>query len=540
MNDKNTTTPTIITVDEYRSFQAGANAPTRSEDITSAINLTFIQLNGICNNQIRLRWEITDANNKLFLSDDKKQCIKDAFLLQTKYNLDYDNDTSEGTMQGSWGSNSQSITRPKRDKISQDVLNLLTDAGVYLQFTTQTIKTPATSGVKGANWRCEFDSYITLEEADQKYVPRYSPFEVSSTRLFCYDNNRNWTTIGLDEIGIEVLDNYYTKPEIDEKFIDYYNIDAIDELLFLKQDKLPEYVNNKYLKVIDGELAWEDAEATIEWSEILNKPNLYTTSQVDALLNAKQNRLTAGTNINISQVGDELVISATTEPVSAFAFRDLTGSPTDNQALAQALNSKANATEVELKQDITDNTLETTSKTIVGAINELNAKPIPTTYLKSASVSGNTLTLTKQDDTTTTYAPTIPEQTHLYKHNIYIETNTSWEDQNIILNFAILSNSSEQLNTLEKIWNKLNGTSTGQYGNSYNCVSCGYIKYFDSIWSSKSHYNIVGVSKTQSTSPVVRFIETNYLLDNINMGNNRIMVDIDTPITIKDTVTQIF
>lgn len=53
-------------------------------------------------------------------------------------------------------------------------------------------------------------------------------------------------------------------------------------------------------------------------------------------------------------------------PVVDVAFSTLAGSPYDNTNLANALNSK---------QNITDNTLATTAKTIVGAINELEARP---------------------------------------------------------------------------------------------------------------------------------------------------------------------
>lgn len=49
--------------------------------------------------------------------------------------------------------------------------------------------------------------------------------------------------------------------------------------------------------------------------------------------------------------------------------------------------------------------------------NAFNSTTIPTTYLKSASVSGNTLTLTKQDNTTVTFTPSGGGST-LYRHNI--------------------------------------------------------------------------------------------------------------------------
>lgn len=50
--------------------------------------------------------------------------------------------------------------------------------------------------------------------------------------------------------------------------------------------------------------------------------------------------------------------------------------------------------------------------------NAFNSTTIPTTYLKSASVSGNTLTLTKQDNTTVTFTPSGGGGTTLYRHNL--------------------------------------------------------------------------------------------------------------------------
>lgn len=106
----------------------------------------------------------------------------------------------------------------------------------------------------------------------------------------------------------------------------------------------------------------------------------YDNSNLAAALNAKQDELTAGENIDITNnvisatdtkytagtgisISDDNVISNTQ---TSAEWGNITGDIQDQEDL-QA--------ELALKQNVTDNTLTTTAKTIVGAINELDSRP---------------------------------------------------------------------------------------------------------------------------------------------------------------------
>lgn len=120
---------------------------------------------------------------------------------------------------------------------------------------------------------------------------------------------------------------------------------------------------------------------------------------------------TAGTGIDITGNVISCTVSGDVEDVKVNGVSVVTNKvaevtvPTKTSDLNNDSNF-VNSTQLATKQDITDNTLTTTDKTIVGAINELNAKPAAPD-LDGKSITNNasdelqTIGVINQNDTTT-------------------------------------------------------------------------------------------------------------------------------------------
>lgn len=120
---------------------------------------------------------------------------------------------------------------------------------------------------------------------------------------------------------------------------------------------------------------------------------------------------TAGTGIDITGNVISCTVSGDVEDVKVNGVSVVTNKvaevtvPTKTSDLNNDSNF-VNATQLATKQDITDNTLTTTDKTIVGAINELNAKPAAPdldgkSITKNTSDELQTVGVINQNDTTT-------------------------------------------------------------------------------------------------------------------------------------------
>jgi hypothetical protein len=120
---------------------------------------------------------------------------------------------------------------------------------------------------------------------------------------------------------------------------------------------------------------------------------------------------TAGTGIDITNNVISCTVSGDVEDVKVNGVSVVTNKvaevtvPTKTSDITNDSNF-VNATQLATKQDITDNTLTTTDKTIVGAINELNAKPSAPdldgkSITKNTSDELQTIGVINQNDTTT-------------------------------------------------------------------------------------------------------------------------------------------
>ena len=93
----------VITLDEFK--ETGVAGHYDDDTIKAAINTSYIRLNALCNQNIKKRWNIEDTTNPLYLKKEYKEITKQAFFLQTEYNLVNNlNLSSEGSQQESLGS----------------------------------------------------------------------------------------------------------------------------------------------------------------------------------------------------------------------------------------------------------------------------------------------------------------------------------------------------------------------------------------------------------------------------------------------------
>lgn len=201
---------------------------------------------------------------------------------------------------------------------------------------------------------------------------------------------------------ISNLSNYYTKAET-------YNKDEVNNLIsrFLsirKVNQLPATGEDNVIYLvpkdweepdIHDEYIWQDGRWELIGTTQIDLSDYYTKSETDTLLNLKQNKLTAGTNIQIN--GD--TISATDTKYTAGTGLSLSGTVFNHSNSVSALATQGlrkiaydaqghiTGSSAVVKKDITD----------LG----IPAEDTNTTY--SISKSGNTVTLTGSDGATSSF-----------------------------------------------------------------------------------------------------------------------------------------
>ena len=186
----------VITIDDYKQVIKNTDINNISdESIQTAINITTLTLDSVCGSNISKRWPL-DETNRLHLTIEQKEYIRNAFILQTKYVLDNNIDFSVGTDQSTNGSSSWSQTRLKREQILPEVYELLQTAGVY--YTNAFIST-AYSSANEKKCACPNDFYcpgekstpIDLEIGDNRYIKQYNP---NARRKWLFSDERGLIT----------------------------------------------------------------------------------------------------------------------------------------------------------------------------------------------------------------------------------------------------------------------------------------------------------------------------------------------------------
>ena len=186
----------VITIDDYKQVIKNTDINNISdESIQTAINITTLTLDSVCGSNISKRWPL-DETNRLHLTIEQKEYIRNAFILQTKYVLDNNIDFSVGTDQSTNGSSSWSQTRLKREQILPEVYELLQTAGVY--YTNAFISATYESHSK-PKCNCPNDFYcpgekstpIDLEIGDNRYIKQYNP---NARRKWLFSDERGLIT----------------------------------------------------------------------------------------------------------------------------------------------------------------------------------------------------------------------------------------------------------------------------------------------------------------------------------------------------------
>ena len=170
----------VITIDDYKQVIKNTEINNISdESIQTAINITTLTLDSVCGSNISKRWPL-DETNRLHLTIEQKEYIRNAFILQTKYVLDNNIDFSVGTDQSTNGSSSWSQTRLKREQILPEVYELLQTAGVYytnafISATYESHSKPKCNPVEDFYCPTEKSTPIDLEIGDNRYIKQYNP-----------------------------------------------------------------------------------------------------------------------------------------------------------------------------------------------------------------------------------------------------------------------------------------------------------------------------------------------------------------------------
>ena len=223
----------VITIDDYKQVIKNTEINNISdESIQTAINITTLTLDSVCGSNISKRWPL-DETNRLHLTIEQKEYIRNAFILQTKYVLDNNIDFSVGTDQSTNGSSSWSQTRLKREQILPEVYELLQTAGVY--YTNAFISATYESHSK-PKCTCPNDFYcpgekstpIDLEIGDNRYIKQYNP---NARRKWLFSDERGLITYTSTNPERWVLDCIINGESVVEPLTNIARFEMIKDIL---------------------------------------------------------------------------------------------------------------------------------------------------------------------------------------------------------------------------------------------------------------------------------------------------------------------
>lgn len=226
----------VITIDDYKQVIKNTEINNISdESIQTAINITTLTLDSVCGSNISKRWPL-DETNRLHLTIEQKEYIRNAFILQTKYVLDNNIDFSIGTDQSTNGSSSWSQTRLKREQILPEVYELLQTAGVY--YTNAFISAAYSNANEGRQCKCtcpedfyctnEKSTPIDLEIGDNRYIKQYNP---NARRKWLFSDERGLITYTSTNPERWVLDCIINGESVVEPFTNIARFEMIKDIL---------------------------------------------------------------------------------------------------------------------------------------------------------------------------------------------------------------------------------------------------------------------------------------------------------------------
>lgn len=222
----------VITIDDYKQVIKNTEINNISdESIQTAINITTLTLDSVCGSNISKRWPL-DETNRLHLTIEQKEYIRNAFILQTKYVLDNNIDFSIGTDQSTNGSSSWSQTRLKREQILPEVYELLQTAGVYYTnaFVSATYEQSKHKCNPVDDFYCptEKSTPIDLEIGDSRYIKQYNP---NARRKWLFSDERGLITYTSTNPERWVLDCIINGESVVDPFTNIARFEMIKDIL---------------------------------------------------------------------------------------------------------------------------------------------------------------------------------------------------------------------------------------------------------------------------------------------------------------------
>lgn len=223
----------VITIDDYKQVIKNTEINNISdESIQTAINITTLTLDSVCGSNISKRWPL-DETNRLHLTIEQKEYIRNAFILQTKYVLDNNIDFSVGTDQSTNGSSSWSQTRLKREQILPEVYELLQTAGVYYTnaFVSATYESHSKhkcNPVEDFYCPVEKSTPIDLEIGDSRYIKQYNP---NARKKWLFSDERGLITYTSTNPERWVLDCIINGESVVEPFTNIARFEMIKDIL---------------------------------------------------------------------------------------------------------------------------------------------------------------------------------------------------------------------------------------------------------------------------------------------------------------------
>lgn len=226
----------VITIEDYKQVIKNTEINNISdESIQTAINITTLTLDSVCGSNISKRWPL-DETNRLHLTIEQKEYIRNAFILQTKYVLDNNIDFSIGTDQSTNGSSSWSQTRLKREQILPEVYELLQTAGVYYTNAFVSSSYSSANDVARCKCTCPDDFYclnekstpIDLEIGDNRYIKQYNP---NARRKWLFSDERGLITYTSTNPERWVLDCIINGESVVEPLTNIARFEMIKDIL---------------------------------------------------------------------------------------------------------------------------------------------------------------------------------------------------------------------------------------------------------------------------------------------------------------------
>ena len=354
----------VITIDDYKQVIKNTDINNISdESIQTAINITTLTLDSVCGSNISKRWPL-DETNRLHLTIEQKEYIRNAFILQTKYVLDNNIDFSIGTDQSTNGSSSWSQTRLKREQILPEVYELLQTAGVYYTnaFISATYESHSKPKCNPANdFYCpgEKSTPIDLEIGDNRYIKQYNP---NARRKWLFSDERGLITYTSTNPERWVLDCIINGESVVEPFTNIARFEMIKDILDENGNSLVDPATHTV--TLDE---WLKVDLSNNPNKFTNGVSLLYYREGQWIENVRLEGETLGAPIKMAYLGYSstfprdmkyncLTISPDYNSVLEFSFHSLGMWNTISQTASESINITGNDSDTNLITKVFDGT----------------------------------------------------------------------------------------------------------------------------------------------------------------------------------------